>query len=476
MSIASRCRLPILDRALKSLGALARVGERYGGFIPSMLDLGGQDMLRTWPRDLEPADIHRGGDRAYDGCNLLHDFPTLALMRAAAQLPGQEDLGRAAEHYLDAFMERCARATKGLFAWGEHAYWNLAEGRVDNSWVHIGSNSPLTHDHLRPAPPWLWEALFSRDPERVRQFGRALAGHWQPERPQEYFRHCVIATGQPNELRQDGSRDFPRHAGFYILDLACILALGGADDELRRLLLRFSNHWWDRRNPDTGLCNGESRQTAPGQYESPHQTLCLGVNQLEAARVLAPHDPALAAMLHERGAALVSAYVKIDHGADQGRLLTMHYLHNDERVFTTGWGSTYGGNTGMTGPALCLLRAHVLNHDADALALAAQVADWYAQHPLPRPDTVIPVRDAGGVFQLWTALAEVTAQQRWYDIALDNSEAYLERWMPGVLPAAANGAVWYESQLMPGYFLGGLLRVGLGPEQMALVPWEWSHQ
>ena len=75
----------------------------------------------------------------------------LALYGLAAEL-GDAGLARGADLYLQRFAWHCTDTPSGLFPWGEHAFWNLADDRPGNSYILNRGATPLTHDHLHQAP------------------------------------------------------------------------------------------------------------------------------------------------------------------------------------------------------------------------------------------------------------------------------------------------------------------------------------
>jgi len=211
---------PILQSVCRALDQLLLSAKPYHGLLPSIMDRHTGVMLETLP---DPIPGQRNGDRAHLGSNLMHDQVTLATFLGLGEAMGRPDYQEAAHAYLRRFATHCAATPTGLFPWGEHSFWHLTNDAIGNSYglltddINSPHRRPVTHDHLRAAPLWLWEKLWALNPHCVEQFALGLDFHWMQGKRHEYFRHARIDQRiycEP-DLR---SCDFPRHGGFYIFD------------------------------------------------------------------------------------------------------------------------------------------------------------------------------------------------------------------------------------------------------------------
>ena len=228
----------ILQRVLKAIDVLINVSDQYEGLFPSLIDRETHGMVM----DLPPAiDGQRMGDRSHLGSNLVHDH---ALLNAMIAL-GYED---AVDRYLKRFATHCTDTPTGLFPWGEHAFWHLVDDCAGNSYLLRGDGRkpPITHDHLRQVPLWLWEKLWAFNPRCVERFAEGLNGHWTEGEPLEYIRHAYIEEKR-SYARGKRSCDFPRHGGFYILDWAFAHVKTGRKDFLDQLR-RMLDYWWEKKD------------------------------------------------------------------------------------------------------------------------------------------------------------------------------------------------------------------------------------
>jgi hypothetical protein len=225
---------------------------------------------------------------------LLRTLRGLAVAEAGTGIGAEDQYADAVERALRRFAAHCTDTTTGLFPWGEHAYWHLAEDRVGDS-KQVGSPDrafdPI-HDHLRKVPAWVWAHVHATDPEAVQRFADGLDYHFKDTEGTgigvEYSRHAAIAdTWRPS---LDGRAcDFPRHCGFYAFDLAFAYRRDPREATRERLATAV-DYWWEKRDPDlAGLLPLESR----GRTEELHaaQTLSLALSLLEAADLLDGERP-----------------------------------------------------------------------------------------------------------------------------------------------------------------------------------------
>ncbi len=458
----------ILSRVVNALDALAQIGQQYEGLIPSIIDRQKRSMLDGLPPDTDwrqktgSIPGQRNGDRSPDGCNLMHDLPLLHTMLAMGQL--KRDLPAAAERYLHRFTTHCTSTATGLFPWGEHAYWNLRHDQPGNAYAPR-LNDPLTHDHLRQAPVWFWQYVQRFNPAAVQQFADGLDYHFEPPGPQrQYMRHAPLDRLEHYHPDPDGrSFDFPRHSGFYILDLAFAQAQHPRPKTLN-LLTEFADYWWQRRQPN-GLCLIESR-TPPHQTEwhrvlSPPQTFSLGLSLLDAAELLDAQHPELATTLRQRADVYLHAALDAGHQPEADYYLVAMPMDRPHEARPLAiWGSVYGSSPAAAWGVLCL-DAYRKTADRRFLDFAISIAQSYLRAVMPT-DRPFPAKDAGRLLELLAGLYELTAEHHWLAQGLQLTSRLLPLFFDdSPIPRSAAGYAYYDSQMCPGYLLHGLARIGL---------------
>ena len=452
----------LLSRLTRALDCLIEAGRPYHGLFPSMLDRRTGRMLTDAP---PPIEGQRPWDRAYTGSNLIHDESTLRTMYALADALDRPDFAEAADAYLRRFATHCTNTATGLFPWGEHSFWHLAEDRVGNSYRDDPERShdqPAIHDHLRQTPLWLWEKLQQFNPNCVERFAEGLDFHWIEGKREEYIRHAYIEQRQYHPRGQRAC-DFPRHGGFYILDWAFAYAHTGREDFTRQMR-DMLDHWWPKRD-ERGLLLSESRSPTDDAdflgINGPGQTISLATSLLESADLLNDHAGELAATMRQRAATYIDGFFAAPHDLS-ANVFVISSRRDDNTVSKAMpiWGSRYGLWPASYVALTCLCAYRIIEDDR-LLAWAEAVGRAYATQPFSR-DSVVPAMDAGLGLGVMADLYAITGEARWQQDALRIAEQLIDIYFDDPpLPRSAAGIDWYESQMGPGFLLHGLARTAL---------------
>ncbi len=466
------------------LGNLIQVMKRYGGLLPSCLDLETHDMPKTDPGILPG---QRSWDRALTGGNLMHDMPLLGLLYSLGETQGQSTFQEAADSYLDAFLERCINTPTGLFPWGEHAFWKLRENRLGDSikeaWPEVaekpwndGLPEPAWHDHLRQAPAWFWGKVEKKNPGALQRFANGLDRQWVTDNRDEYNRHGGI--DRPVRMgRGSRSCDFPRHSGFYIMDLACAWR-NNPRAETWEQMHRFADYWWNKRQSNACL-RVESRSPVKDadffDILCPSQTLSLGISLMDAAQVLHADEPVVAAEFFERGRAYCFAYLEAPHISQDGHLVGGY--HTGSRTpskMLPVFGSVYGTYPQPQAAVLCCAAyRHMGESSLLDLAMAAARVCRKDIATLQK-ENAIPALDAGLTMELFADLHDLTGESEWLDAGRAAWPVIKDRYFCQGLVRLATGEDWYESQQGSGFLLHGVARFAMMEESAPGIPPDYS--
>ncbi|HEY7118965.1 MAG TPA: hypothetical protein VH475_20410 [Tepidisphaeraceae bacterium] len=164
-------------------------------------------------RPAPPAGIRRE-DRsgepwsALTGANPHLDENLLRILYVLSQMTGEPKYARVADEELTWFLKNTLSPRTSLLPWGEHMSWEVMEDKP------ISGGNDAFHEFARP---WvLWDRCFELAPDESWRFALGLWEHQIAnqktggfDRHAKYFEHGPV----------DG-KDFPRHAGFYILTWA----------------------------------------------------------------------------------------------------------------------------------------------------------------------------------------------------------------------------------------------------------------
>lgn len=439
----------IIEKVCRSIDILVKAGEAYEGLFPSVLSLDTHQMPDELP---PPIPGQRGGDRSYPGSNLIHDEALLMTMYALSKACHRGDYAKAADRYLKRFATHCTDTVTGLFPWGEHAFWHLKEDKVGGGKIH---------DHLRQAPIWLWEKLYEYNPSCVERFAEGLDYHWKDGEPLEYSRHAAIVDSG-RQGRGERSCDFPRHSGFYILDLSFAYIKTQRADFLQQIH-RMLDYWWEKRD-EKGMLLIESRspQDASDFYnaDAPGQTVSLATSLLESAAIFHGKDPELAAEMRQRALVYIEGFLSTPHDLDAGTfILTRKRGTGEVRSMTPIWGSVYGVWPASYVALTCLC-SYRLTENEKLLRCAESTGHGYLREPLP-DGVAVPAMDVGLALGLLVDLYDVTGDSVWLEGGLALAEKLMAVYLDNELPRGAAGIDWYESQMGPSFLLHGLARIAL---------------
>jgi len=183
-------------------------GPAKSGLILSALDRTTLSPLTIRPAP--PAGIRRG-DRsgppwsALTGANPHLDENLLRIFYTLTPMTGDAKYAKVADEELSWFFKNTLSPKTDLLPWGEHLSWDCVADKP------ISGGDEAMHEFARP---WvLWEWSYELAPEECRRFALGLWEHQIAnhktggfDRHAPYFEHGPV----------DG-KDFPRHAGFYIL-------------------------------------------------------------------------------------------------------------------------------------------------------------------------------------------------------------------------------------------------------------------
>lgn len=481
---------PVGDAVIEVLDNLIRVMQRHGGLLPSCLDLETHGMPAADPGILPG---QRSWDRALTGCNLMHDMPLLGLLYSLAETQGRSDYQSAADACLETFLSRCTQTTTGLFPWGEHAFWDLREERLGDSlkaaWPETAANAwrnglpePAWHDHLRQAPPWFWEKVGKISPGVLQRFADGLDGHWVTEDRDEYNRHGGIDRAV--RLGRNGrSCDFPRHSGFYVLDLACAWRQERRPETLEQMR-RYADYWWNKRRGE-GCLRVESRSPARDadffDILCPSQTLSLAVSLMDASRILQTAEPSVSDEFLFRGRTYGQSYLDAPHVWEDGRLVGGYRDGTGKtRKFLPVFGSVYGVYSQPQAALLCcaayrhLGEVRLLDLARAAARACLRHSDMLCEKPKEGEKRVVPALDAGLAMELMADLYELTGEVEWLDAGRMLWPVIEERYFHNGLVRLTDGGGWYEAQQGTGFLLHGVARFALISELASPIPPDYS--
>ena len=297
---------------------LAAGQDRYGKvqspMFCSMLDLVTHRMP-MW-EEIRQAPGVRESDRALCGGNLYHDVLTLRALYRLTELTSDERYRQAADAYLQYFMEHCPDPLTGLFAWGEHAYWDFV---LD---MRGSRHNNQCHEMLlwTPLYPELWPLNEKAVRNEIEGIYKYHFFEWKDRDPLKkasmlFNRHARLGRAVSAQFAKEPGRKWATgwmaHTGAYCYAFMFLYTKTGEERYLD-WAKQMAGIFWPFRDPKTGIVTGGvigrdengKIQAYPGGFGAqPHVAWWL-----LRAYALAP-KPELRLFL-DRGVAYLEAYAK----------------------------------------------------------------------------------------------------------------------------------------------------------------------
>ncbi|WP_321476968.1 FG-GAP-like repeat-containing protein [uncultured Paludibaculum sp.] len=342
---------------------LANGIDRYGSKSTpawvSMLDIKTRRIPESkdpnWQRSYDAEDYMRNAR----GSNLYRDIATIHTFRELSALTGDPRYKQAADAYMTWFMKTCASPTTGLFAWGEHMFYNVVREDIEAN----------RHELERQLPPW--EELWRLNPEAVRREIEGLyTYHIHDKETFNFDRHGNFYTGKFDDPQVRGP--YTKHSGLYAYSFLFLYTKTGEQKHLD-WALKAGQMFWKVRNPQTNLIGGAWAPVQSGPTNLPGH---LSWYLLHAYRLDRRQT-----VLRDVAAGLAKAYMQASWDPVARR------YHRDVNVadakplpgYLSPW-SDGQGESGMFGQAA--LMAYQETGDAEFLEFARRYAQAALEDPI----------------------------------------------------------------------------------------------
>ncbi|MEI2725970.1 MAG: hypothetical protein V9H26_21390 [Verrucomicrobiota bacterium] len=346
--------------------------DRYGSVSTpmwvSMLDLKTRRIPKTkdpnWQRSYDAEDYMRNAR----GSNLHRDLFTVRTFYELSQLTGDQKYAAAADAYLRYFMGHCQSQATGLYAWGEHMFYNVVRDEIEAT----------RHELERQLPAW--EEMWRLDPNSVRREIEAIYRiHIWDKETFNFDRHGNYYTGQFDDLRVRGP--YAKHSGLYAFSFYFLYTKTGEAKHLD-WALKAGQLLWKVRHPRTGLVGGAYAPTQSGPTIMPPILAYYLLRTYQLDR----HQ----SVFLEMAAAYVKSFAGDAYESSSGKFFR---TVNTEDGSTAGAGyqSPWGSDQGETGfQAQACENLYRETKDPWFLDMARNYARFILSEPVPptvRPET-----------------------------------------------------------------------------------------
>ncbi len=304
---------------------LDRYGSVHSPMFAADLDLETLRLPDQQPPPPYGVELYELSRYSYGGSNLMWDILTLRSFYLLTEVTANDRYWKAADAYLEFFVNHAPSMTTGLFPWGQHAYWKLLvdvepERLETERWLWYGDDGRYeSHEFESFTPPWreMWE--FS--PETVINIAQGINDwHIKSEDPVFFNRHGVLYDknnpgARPPYPPEINERDmaWERHAGLYMYTFLYVYSKTG-DEKYLTWARNLSDLYWNVRNPETNRTwpsiwmNREGELILDPRHTGPRSLTVQPYWKLKAYR-LAP-DSEIAQLLRDRALTYLNVFIQ----------------------------------------------------------------------------------------------------------------------------------------------------------------------
>ncbi len=382
------------------------------------------------PADLPPIEGIRKDDRTYAGGNPMHDENLYMMLYDLADATRDARYREAADDALRYFFEHAQSPATGLFAWGEHLFWDFQREAM-------GGND--IHEFFRP---WLLtDASYRVAPRAMKEYAVGLWLHQIADHTQGFYsRHATWSKHLPH-----AGNEFPRHGGFYIAQWA--EAYRQTKDPVFLTAIETLAAYFERvRNPKTLAVPNRNPRSGDVVCWTLSQ-LSLSIDLCEAAKSVP--EP-LAAKMREACRKNDASFLALPHDFDDPAkgIVSTATFSLDAPPAASGycptWASGYGIDTNAQA-AMTGYERYLQGADPAFKTLVLTTAQRYLESD-PKTDIELYPGSLGDAVYLMIAAHRLTHERRYLDRACVLADMSIATfWDRGPLPRASSRKSHYET-------------------------------
>jgi len=354
------------------------------------------------------------------GSNLIYDQGTIRALYALSDSTAEDRFRRAADAYLDFFLENLVSEQTGIFGWGEHIFYNVFLDYLIGGCFQTSGWHYFYYGHELERWTTIYDLLWEKDPEKTRIEIEAIYDY----KIHDYDTFICNRHSQFYSGRSDDVYTFIKHTGLFAHAFAFAHAKTG-DAKYLEWAKKMSDVFWNIRNPQTNLC----RHCVQEHWGGPQTSSGSGIGEL-ALFLMRAYQWSPEPGLLEKAHAYLKAYWKYFRADDEGGFRAA--VNCDGTDARPGQLDDY-----WEGPIRCAKAAalaYSLTRDPDMLALADTVVSHLS--PETEFDSVVErslVSDAieARASALSTAvdLYEVTGEARYLAKAKELADDAIKRFL-----------------------------------------------
>ena len=200
--------------------------------------------------------------------NLIYDQSTIRALYELTKVSGAPKYARAADRYLDFFLENLVSQQTGMFGWGEHVFYNVFTDYIIGGAFTVRSVHKFSYEHELDRWTTIYDLTWPKSPEKTLAEIDAIFAY-KIHDPVTFInnRHSDFFSGRVTS----DTLTFIKHSGLFAHAFTLAHVKTGDPRQLDRAR-KAADLFWGYRNPQTNLVRGciqrEKEAVAPEELAS----------------------------------------------------------------------------------------------------------------------------------------------------------------------------------------------------------------
>jgi len=184
--------------------------------------------------------------------DLIYDQGTIRALYALREVSGNPKYARAADAYLDFFLDNLVSEQTGIFGWGEHVFYNVFTDYVIGGAFSVRSVHKFSYNHELERWTTIYDLLWPKSPDKTLAEIEAIY-EYKIHDPDTFInnRHSDYYSGRVTS----DTLTFIKHSGLFAHAFTFAYVKTGDAKHLERAH-KAANLFWGFRDPRTNLVRG----------------------------------------------------------------------------------------------------------------------------------------------------------------------------------------------------------------------------
>ncbi|PYV14645.1 MAG: hypothetical protein DMG07_11580 [Acidobacteria bacterium] len=184
--------------------------------------------------------------------NLIYDQGTMRALYALTEVSGDKRYARAADAYLDFFLENCVSEQTGHFGWGEHVFYNVFTDYIIGGAFGVRSVNKFSYNHEFERWTTIYDLFWPKSPEKTLAEIEAVYDY-KIHDPETFInnRHSDYYSGRVT----GDTLTFIKHSGLFAHAWTFAHSKTG-DPKFQQWARKAADLFWGYRDTRTNLVRG----------------------------------------------------------------------------------------------------------------------------------------------------------------------------------------------------------------------------